>query len=199
MGSSQSTEDPVKSTQQVFTYEATFKGFDVLDDGDIRIRCNSYPPSPHISDLFLRKNNPKYADIYNTLVKNVVYEFVYKEYHRNGKYYYDYELLEVRSSPTHTLTDKIIGFLDLKQEYNSDCHQLLFAKHPGIRIFTNNVKRYSIGSTYEIEYKKYEVDRLYYIVKGTLISEDSPKATDPHDTYNFRNKDYSDDSKVKLL
>ena len=151
---------------QEWTFEATFKSFNMHNNGDVEIICNlALLYHGAIKRIKLKRSNPNYANIYNSLICKNVYEFVYKI---EGENYY---LLQVREPPIHTLTDKITGFLDLSQEFKAvtNKYQLLFEKNHYDRIIVQESKDFSIGSTYEIKYKKHEGGRLYYVVEYKLI------------------------------
>src|ERR1700678_857539 len=83
MGSCTSTEDVVenKKNLDVITHEATFKLAQPLKiggkaNGDMIIQCE--PNTLHLARseyLILKKDNPNFWPIYNSLVRNNIYEF----------------------------------------------------------------------------------------------------------------------------
>lgn len=178
MGTTQSNDS---HKNKEYVYEGIFLRIysdNLGDTSNMRIRC-----CPIIGnktcEFILKQNNIKFAEIYNSLIKDKVYEFTYKIVKFGC--IEEYVLISIDLPKIHVVIGKVTGFLDLRQEYefknNMIYWQLLLEKPTNKRLVTDNKENFEIGSTYEIKYKKDVLD-LYEIIEFKKITIE-PKYDDP--------------------
>jgi hypothetical protein len=157
----------MKELETTMISKTTYEGF-------VQIEC-----SPHGNNLFvIKKSNPDYVLLYNSLELGKTYKIFYKPPKIMGMGIFS-KITGVTKPTTYVHTSDIMDFLNIRHEFpeiTSHPHEIVLVdrkKHIRLLISDNNKNTIVIGQKYDIKYIKAFGFNLYRVLSINIPTDEN--------------------------